>query len=58
MDIMQAALGSMMIMRSSFIKLGNDSQTDLGLNIVLKKLLAMVDREVDRPKEAKMLPLF
>ncbi|EIO3939799.1 hypothetical protein ACEOHO_003528 [Vibrio vulnificus] len=53
MDIMQAALGSMMIMRSSFIKLGNDSQTDLGLNIVLKKLLAMVDREVDRVRATK-----
>ncbi|MGR6781815.1 hypothetical protein ACU5B6_20175 [Moritella viscosa] len=53
MDIIQAAAGSMFIMRSSFLKLGHESQTDLGLNIVIKKLLDMVDREVDRVRAIK-----
>ncbi|MEH6530758.1 MAG: hypothetical protein V7735_05350 [Photobacterium frigidiphilum] len=53
MDIMQATLGSMFVMRSSFLKLGHDSKIDLGLSIVLKKLLDMIDREVDRVRAAK-----
>ena len=48
MDILQASLSSFFIMRSSFLKLGHNSQIDLGLNAVLKKLLEIVDREVDR----------
>ncbi len=48
-DVLYASLGSFFIMRSSFLKLGNDAnQLDFGLNIVLKKLLEMVDRQVDR----------
>ena len=48
-DILFASLGSFFIMRSSFLKLGSDnSQLDLGLNLVLKKLLEMIDRQVDR----------
>lgn len=48
-DVLYASLGSFFIMRSSFLKLGNDAnQLDFGLNIVLKKLLEMVERQVDR----------
>lgn len=48
-DVLYASLGSFFVMRSSFLKLGSDnSQLDLGLNLVLKKLLEMIDRQVDR----------
>lgn len=48
-DVLYASLGSFFVMRSSFLKLGGDnSQLDLGLNLVLKKLLEMIDRQVDR----------
>lgn len=53
LDIIYAALGGMFLMRSSFIKLGHDSQIDLGLNLLLKKLLDMIDREVDRVRASK-----
>jgi len=50
-NILYAALGSFFVMRSSFLKLGSDnsqSQVDLGLNIILKKMIDMIDRQVDR----------
>ncbi|MGB1091992.1 MAG: hypothetical protein ACPGYX_07705, partial [Oceanobacter sp.] len=43
--------GSFLIMRSSLLKLGNENdnnQTDIGFNALIKKLLDMIDREVDR----------
>ncbi|WP_019601222.1 hypothetical protein [Teredinibacter turnerae] len=47
--ILFASLGSFFVMRSSFLKLGSDNtQVDLGLNLILKKLLQMIDRQVDR----------
>ncbi|MEZ7188544.1 hypothetical protein NO991_11865 [Pseudoalteromonas sp. DY56-GL22] len=52
-DILQASLSSFFLMRSSFLKLGEKSQIDLGLNAVLKKMLDIVDREVDRVRGAK-----
>lgn len=53
MDVLQASLASFFVMRSSFLKLGHDSQIDLGLNSVMKKLLEIVDREVDRVRAVK-----
>ncbi|EGQ7762832.1 hypothetical protein ABRZ80_05245 [Vibrio vulnificus] len=53
MDVLQASLSSFFVMRSSFLKLGHNSQIDLGLNAVLKKLLEIVDREVDRVRAVK-----
>ena len=53
LNILQASLGSMFVMRSSFLKLGQDSKIDLGLNLILKKLLEMIDREVDRVRAKK-----
>lgn len=53
MNILQASLSSFFIMRSSFLKLGNNSEIDLGLNAVLKKLFDIVDREVDRVRAVK-----
>ncbi|MFV8406285.1 hypothetical protein ACNO6G_14420 [Vibrio harveyi] len=47
-DVIQASLASFLIMRSSFLRLGQNNEWDLGLNAVLKKLLHIVDREVDR----------
>lgn len=50
-NILYASLGSFFVMRSSFLKLGSDnsqSQVDLGLNIILKKMIDMIDRQVDR----------
>lgn len=53
-DILCASLGSFFIMRSSFLKLGNENtQFDLGLNLVLKKLLEMIDRQVDRVRASR-----
>ncbi len=53
-DMLYASLGSFFIMRSSFLKLGGEnSQLDLGLNVILKKLLEMIDREVDRVRAIK-----
>ncbi len=53
-DVLYASLGSFFVMRSSFLKLGNDnSQLDLGLNLVLKKLLEMIDRQVDRVRASR-----
>lgn len=48
-NVLYASLGSFLVMRSSFLKLGSDnSQLDIGLNLLLKKLLEMIDRQVDR----------
>ncbi|MBM5145951.1 hypothetical protein [Vibrio parahaemolyticus] len=47
-DVIQASLASFLVMRSSFLRLGQNNEWDLGLNAVLKKLLHIVDREVDR----------
>ncbi|EGR2039886.1 TPA: hypothetical protein ACGF34_003202 [Vibrio cholerae] len=47
-DVIQSSLASFFIMRSSFLRLGQNNEWDLGLNAVLKKLLHIVDREVDR----------
>ncbi|MFJ5854554.1 hypothetical protein ACIQCT_16705 [Enterobacter cancerogenus] len=50
-NILYASLGSFFIMRSSFLKLGSEnsqSQIDLGLNLILKKMIDMIDRQVDR----------
>jgi len=45
---------SFFVMRSSFLKLGSDSsQIDLGLNIVLKKMIDIVDRQVDRDQASR-----
>ena len=48
MDIISASLSTLLIMRSSIAKLGQNSEIDLGLSIILNKLLSIVDREVDR----------
>ena len=53
LDVIQASLAAFFIMRSSFLKLGHDSNIDLGLNAILKKLLEIVDREVDRVRAVK-----
>lgn len=53
MGIIQASLSTFFIMRSSFLKLGHDSQVDLGLSSVMKKLLEIIDREVDRVRATK-----
>lgn len=50
-DVIYAALGTFLMMRSSFLKLGsenNQSQIELGLNVLLKKLIDIIDRQVDR----------
>lgn len=48
-DIIFASLTSFLVMRSSFLRLGTESnQADLGLNIIIKKLILIVDRQVDR----------
>ncbi|HIF9347003.1 TPA: hypothetical protein ACX6RX_003113 [Photobacterium damselae] len=52
-DVLQASLSSFFIMRSSFLKLGHNSQIDLGLNAILKKILEIIDREVDRVRAVK-----
>ena len=53
-DVLYASLGSFLIMRSSFLKLGTDSsQIDLGLNLVLKKLVDIIDRQVDRDQASR-----
>lgn len=53
-NILYASLGSFFVMRSSFLKLGSDSsQIDLGLNIVLKKMIDIVDRQVDRDQASR-----
>lgn len=51
LDVIYAAFGTFCIMRSSFLKLGSDNsqgQIDLGLNMILKKLIDIIDRQVDR----------
>ncbi|HBC3864109.1 hypothetical protein [Vibrio parahaemolyticus] len=53
LDVLQSSLAAFFIMRSSFLKLGHDSNIDLGLNAILKKLLEIVDREVDRVRAVK-----
>jgi len=53
-NVLYASLGSFFVMRSSFLKLGSDSsQIDLGLNIVLKKMIDIVDRQVDRDQASR-----
>lgn len=55
-NILYASLGSFFVMRSSFLKLGSDnsqSQVDLGLNIILKKMIDMIDRQVDRDQACR-----
>lgn len=50
-DIIYASLGTFVMMRSSVLKLGSEnsqSQIELGLNILLKKLIDIIDRQVDR----------
>lgn len=50
-DVIYAALGTFLMMRSSFLKLGSEnsqSQIELGLNVLLKKLIDIIDRQVDR----------
>lgn len=55
-NILYASLGSFFVMRSSFLKLGSESsssQIDLGLNIILKKLIDIIDRQVDRDQAVR-----
>jgi len=50
-NVLYASLGSFFVMRSSFLKLGTEnsqSQIDLGLNLIVKKMIDMIDRQVDR----------
>lgn len=48
-DIILASMSSFFIMRSSFLTLGGENnQIDLGLNVIIKKLILIVDRQVDR----------
>lgn len=53
MEIIQASLSTFFVMRSSFLKLGHNSQIDIGLSSVMKKLLDIIDREVDRVRATK-----
>ena len=48
-DILLASMTSFLIMRSSFLTLGGENnQVDLGLSVIIKKLILIVDRQVDR----------
>lgn len=56
LHVLYASLGSFFVMRSSFLKLGSEnsqSQIDLGLNLILKKLIDMIDRQVDRDQASR-----
>ncbi|GIU50455.1 hypothetical protein TUM4438_36520 [Shewanella sairae] len=53
-DILLASISSFLIMRSSFLTLGSENnQIDIGLSVIIKKLIFIVDRQVDRHQAAK-----
>ena len=55
-NVLYASIGSFFVMRSSFLKLGSEnsqSQLDLGLNIILKKMIDIIDRQVDRDQACR-----
>lgn len=55
-NVLYASIGSFFVMRSSFLKLGSEnsqSQIDLGLNLILKKMIDIIDRQVDRDQAGR-----